>query len=54
MMSMNGLHMRTCVLHFFPVAAEVKPKTEAEGTSRPEFPPPHFISRLVTSLLINP
>lgn len=32
---------------FFPVAAEVKPKTEAEGTRRPKLPPPPFTCRLV-------
>uniref|UniRef100_A0A8C9ZX72 Rho guanine nucleotide exchange factor (GEF) 1 n=1 Tax=Sander lucioperca TaxID=283035 RepID=A0A8C9ZX72_SANLU len=42
------------VLPFFPVTADVKPKTEAEGTRRPEFPTPPFFCRMVTSLLINP
>lgn len=42
------------VLPFSPVAAEVKPKMEAEG-SESEFPPHPFpfISRMVTFLLIT-
>lgn len=31
------------VLPFFPVTAEVKPKTEAEGTSRLESPPAPYL-----------